>query len=514
MSQSYALYAALRARLHAWTSFRHGHALTRVGRSATVALVLTVAGTGALQNAVANGDTRTLTLKHAHTGESGTFTFKKDGRYDEAVLKKINWILRDWRRDEPTEMDPHLFDIIWEVYREVGASAPVTVLSAYRSPATNSMLRSRSKGVAQFSQHTRGRALDFVIAGVPLAELRAAGLRLQRGGVGFYPSSNFVHMDTGNVRMWPRMSYAELSRVFPDGKTVLIPSNGKPLPGYQQAMAEMEGRASSGGTQTARSEDGFGGIRTFFASLFKPAPEENDAGEEEGVRPEMVEPVQMASAAPAPRAAAPAPVATASAPVPVPTPQPQAARPVVTALAARPLPAARPAEIATAALVAQQAVAAPLPSRRPQMPVQQVASLQAAGSPTLPPLPSVITRGTSENEAPVSALGYAADSFGAVPVNSMVAAAPQPKLRSAAGRGSDIAFGPVFRAASTASEPYMKLPEGRVFTAFLTAPREVVASGFGADPMNGMSTARFSGEAIVSLPTYVFQMPAVKLTQR
>ncbi len=466
-----------------------------------VAVSVMVGGSTSLQNAVANGDTRTLSFTNAHTGESGSYTFKKDGRYDTEVLTKLNWIMRDWRKDEPTEMDPHLFDVIWEVYRDVDASAPITILCGYRSPQTNSMLRSRSKAVAETSQHMRGKAMDFYIPGVQLSSLRAAGLRLQRGGVGFYPSSNFVHMDTGGVRMWPRMSHDELARLFPDGKTVLVPSDGKPLSGYHEALAELESRGNA--PAEVAQADGLKGIKKFFASLFtKQLPEESDAGEEEAARPSRSQrPTQVASAAPA--KPAPAPVA-------------QAAQPVVTAVAARPLPPARPAEIAAATMMTAQAVnapLAPLPLKRPVAPTQ-VANLQMPGS---VPLPAVITRGVSEQSgtAGTTLLGYAAtgDIMGSLPANAAVAAAPQPKLRTAA-RSADIPFGRLFRAPGLTGEAYLKMPETRVFTAFITAPREVVATGFGADPTGGLSTARFSGEAVVSLPTYVFQAQPVRLSQR
>ena len=86
-------------------------------------------------------------------------------------------------------MDRRLFDILWEVYRDVDGKKPIQIISAYRSPATNSMLRRRSSGVARFSQHMLGHAMDFYIPEIPLEQIRAAGLRLQRGGVGFYPTS-------------------------------------------------------------------------------------------------------------------------------------------------------------------------------------------------------------------------------------------------------------------------------------------------------------------------------------
>ena len=114
-------------------------------------------------------------------------------------------------------MDPHLIDLMWEVHREVEAKEPIWIICGYRSPATNAMLRRRSSGVAKFSQHMLGKAIDFYIPGVPLEKLRDAGLRAQRGGVGFYPSSNFVHLDTGSVRHWPRMPDAQIARVMAKG---------------------------------------------------------------------------------------------------------------------------------------------------------------------------------------------------------------------------------------------------------------------------------------------------------
>ena len=216
----------------------------RPGYSCGLALLIFILGSKALQNAVAEGDTRSITMHHLHTGEDITIAYKRNGRYDEAALEKLNWFLRDWRRGEQTRMDPHLIDLVWEVQREADAKEPIQVVCGYRAPQTNAMLRRRSGGVARFSQHMLGHALDFYISGVSLEHLREIGLRLQRGGVGFYPTSGspFVHMDTGGVRMWPRMSHEELVRVFPDGRTVHIPSDGKPLPGYAVALAEIRKR--------------------------------------------------------------------------------------------------------------------------------------------------------------------------------------------------------------------------------------------------------------------------------
>ena len=154
------------------------------------------------------------------------------------------------------------------------------------------MLRRRSDGVARYSQHMLGHAMDFYIPGVPLEQLRVIGLRLERGGVGFYPTSGspFVHMDTGGVRHWPRMTREQLVRVFPDGRTVHIPTDGRPLPGYALALADLRKRgdnpsemsieaARSAGVQVAD-----GGVARRIISPFKKLfglgrdEEDDDAG--------------------------------------------------------------------------------------------------------------------------------------------------------------------------------------------------------------------------------------------
>ena len=215
--------------------------------SCGLALLALLIGSRGLQNAIAEGDTRTISMHHMHTGEDITITFKRDGRYDEGALEKINWFLRDWRREQETRMDPHLIDLVWEVQRETGSKEPIWVVCGYRSPETNAMLRRHSSGVARFSQHILGHAMDFYIPGVPLEQLRNIGLRLQRGGVGFYPTSGspFVHMDTGGIRHWPRMTREQLVRVFPDGRTVHIPSDGRPLAGYALALADIKKRGDN-----------------------------------------------------------------------------------------------------------------------------------------------------------------------------------------------------------------------------------------------------------------------------
>src|SRR5882762_5124829 len=218
-----------------------------------------IVSTGTLQTVVANGDTRSISLQHTHRDDAITVTFKRNGHYDEDGLKRLNYFLRDWRNDDQTRMDPQLFDILWEVTREVDAKTPIRIVSSYRSPATNAMLRRRSRGVAQFSQHMLGKAIDFNIEGVSIEELRVAGLRLQRGGVGFYPGS-FVHVDVGSVRHWPRMTHDQLARVFPNGRTVHVPSDGQPLPGYALALADIEKRGSSASGMSLAAARGAGAV--------------------------------------------------------------------------------------------------------------------------------------------------------------------------------------------------------------------------------------------------------------
>ncbi len=234
------------------------------GRGGTAAQLVVAAGLIAVclvpnstESAVANGDTRTVLLSSQHTHETGSFTYMVNGVYDQAVLDKLNWFCRDWRINESTKMDPHLFDIIWEVYRESGSTQPIDVLSGYRSPQTNAMLRRRSHLVAQYSQHMQGKAIDAHFLDVSTARIRDIAMRMQAGGVGFYPTgmTPWVHIDSGDVRYWPRMSRELLARLFPDGKTVFIPSDGKPMPGFDQARAEIEARG--GDVQVASRGGGF-----------------------------------------------------------------------------------------------------------------------------------------------------------------------------------------------------------------------------------------------------------------
>ena len=319
--------------------------------------VVFAALTGAGQ---AQAETRSLKLYYIHTKEKAEIVFKRNGRYDQAGLNKLNRFLRDWRRNEPTKMDPRLFDIVWEVYRQSGAKDYINVVSAYRSPATNDMLRRTRGGQAEKSQHMVGKAMDFYIPGVKLSKLREIAFKIQGGGVGYYPKSGspFVHLDTGNVRAWPRMSRSELVRLFPDGKTLHLPADGKPLPGYNQALAAYKARqasgnlvASSGSSSRSKPAPESGSQPTLLGMLFGGADEEEDNAES-----------SIPVAAPRPAA----PVATAA---------PQPAEPVAPAVAPEP-------EVLVAALPTTNA---PVPTPAPRLRPAPVVVAEAVPAPIAAP---------------------------------------------------------------------------------------------------------------------------------
>ncbi|WP_074078256.1 DUF882 domain-containing protein [Microvirga massiliensis] len=440
------------------------------------------------QDAAANGDTRTLTIYHTHTRELATVTFRRNGQYDARGLEQLNWLLRDWRRDEPTRMDPRLFDTLWAVYREVGSREPVHVVSAYRSPQTNAMLRRRSSAVAKNSQHMLGKAMDFHLPDVSIERIRAVGMRLQNGGVGYYPSSYtpFIHLDVGSVRAWPRMTRDQLVRLFPDGKTVHIPADGEPLPRYEEARAEVLARGGTVAGYTAYAQagplpDAQPRRKSFWATLFGWDEEDEDAEEIRRSRtptllarrsprqaPE-IEPVEEASS-----------IETASRPIPqrfasTSTLAPAAREPQVLwqpgaepqraespsarrEVALAPMPPRRPEDVATtgalafaptppnrptsAAVIALAStlptkveaasigIAHPLPPRRPAVPPVSLAALPAPRAsatvqPTVPE-PAPTRRATRDAPPTERTRGTAGASVKNAAAASPAATAPQP----------------------------------------------------------------------------------------
>jgi uncharacterized protein YcbK (DUF882 family) len=145
---------------------------------------------------------RSLSMTNVNSGESIEVTYWSDGAYHREALNKLNRFLRDVKTNDQTEMDPLVLDVLWHTMQITGYHGTVEILSAYRSPTTNAWLASVSRGVAQDSQHMNGNAMDIRFPGVPVFKIRQAARSLQMGGVGFYPRSGFVHLDTGPVRYW------------------------------------------------------------------------------------------------------------------------------------------------------------------------------------------------------------------------------------------------------------------------------------------------------------------------
>jgi len=152
--------------------------------------------------ALPNSGNRTLAFYNTHTGETLKATYWANGHYDKGAMKDINFILRDHRNNEVIEIDPHLLDLLTELHRRTGSRKPFEIVCGYRSPATNAMLAAMSSGVARNSLHMQGKAIDIRVADLSTKALRNAAMALQAGGVGYYPRSDFVHVDTGKVRHW------------------------------------------------------------------------------------------------------------------------------------------------------------------------------------------------------------------------------------------------------------------------------------------------------------------------
>ena len=149
-------------------------------------------------------DERALSFYHTHTGKRLDVVYSRNGAYVVPALEEINHFLFDFRTGDAAEMDPELLDLIYDVREALGSDATYQVISAYRSPKTNEMLRGQSQnsGVAKKSQHLLGKAIDVRLEGVKTATLRDQALSMKRGGVGYYEASDFVHMDTGRPRSW------------------------------------------------------------------------------------------------------------------------------------------------------------------------------------------------------------------------------------------------------------------------------------------------------------------------
>lgn len=529
---------------------------SRIGQCAGLAALLVLLGNSALESAVANGDTRTLSLHHIHTDEDITITYKRDGRYDEEALKKLDRFLRDWRKEEDIHMDPRLFDVIWEVSREFGGGKTIHVVCGYRSPSTNAMLRRRSSGVARFSQHTLGKAMDFFIPGAPLEELRDAGLRLQRGGVGYYPSSGspFVHLDVGSVRHWPRMTHDQLARVFPNGRTVHIPSDGHPLSGYALALADIEKRGSSVPSQMSLNAAQNAGVnvaparnKSLLATLFHTDDEEDDTAQS----------APGSAATPASRARSfdlastdtkAESVRAALVPVPAARPPQAGSAPVLTTVADNDVSSA-----SAATDKGHWAVASLAELPRPAGRGQEVPRVPLSNPDSVPALAPWPIREADKDRVPLDmVLAYAVQPRGdgdtdwgtraAPAVEESVRAVIADRPRSGASRGGNTAVtkknsvGPVavvptvsVKVVAQAATPGMRYddpwlramilaprlydamtttlygePDLTELRALMNKPSTSVAMSFASEPYPGITANRFSGEAVVLLNTYAF----------
>lgn len=145
---------------------------------------------------------RSIAFHHLHTGEKINAVYWADGHYERDALHRIDWVLRDFRNDTVHHIDPRLLDLLTVMRHELHTAAPFMVISAYRSPQTNAMLAAATDGVATNSLHLDGQAIDIRVPGRDLSVVHKVAVSMRAGGVGYYPSSDFVHVDTGRVRYW------------------------------------------------------------------------------------------------------------------------------------------------------------------------------------------------------------------------------------------------------------------------------------------------------------------------
>lgn len=165
--------------------------------------LLALAGTNSVNAAFRHFPShKTLALEHLHTGDKLKLTYYEGGRYLNDALREISFLLRDYHNDYVHPIDTDLLDQLYDLKLSLGINKPFHIVSGYRSPITNAKMRKRSHGVAKNSLHMEGRAIDIRIEGVDTRDIRNAALAMQRGGVGYYERSDFVHLDTGSVRTW------------------------------------------------------------------------------------------------------------------------------------------------------------------------------------------------------------------------------------------------------------------------------------------------------------------------
>jgi hypothetical protein len=409
------------------------------------------------------------------------------------------------------------------------------------------MLRRRSahSGVARYSQHMLGHAMDFYIPGVPLEQIRYAGLRLQRGGVGFYPTSGspFVHLDTGNIRHWPRMTHDQLVKVFPDGRTVHIPTDGVPLKGYELARAEIEKRGNGDDAATIPTPT------SFFASLFKGKQSEEDDEAANGADADdkpttasasvKVADGKPADAVPMPRAKPQIGAALQLASADMQQVQPAKAKPAVPAVADRAEPSLENKPQTPADIINARGLWSDLSATPKQATPAQIAAINARRA-----LASIDPPPGANTPSPYDAFAYAPLSSSPVNRGNVVAAsapiphnvrlaqaardsAPATEINTVAAKGAQ---GPASQdpdgsvatstrlAAGNGNEAWMRImllaPSAATMSVtilgdtdlsmmreFFVKPQTAITMGFSADPMMGLTCDQFSGPAIAKLAT-------------
>ncbi len=180
----------------------------------TAFVTMCIASGWVVASASANAETRTISMHHIHTNERITITYWKDGHFIPSALRKLNWFLRDWRKNRAVRMDPRTIDLIWKLHTDLGSKKPVEIICGHRSAATNAMLRRIGRNVARRSRHITGQAIDFRFPDVPNWKVRNLALAYGIGGVGYYGRSGFIHVDTGRVRHWPRMPRTKVAAII------------------------------------------------------------------------------------------------------------------------------------------------------------------------------------------------------------------------------------------------------------------------------------------------------------
>jgi uncharacterized protein YcbK (DUF882 family) len=508
----------------------------RAGYCVGLAALLVVIGCKGLQNATANGDTRSLSFHNTHTKENLTVAYKVNGRYDEEALKRINHILRDWREDKPIRMDPHLLDLIWDVYREVEATQPISIICGYRSPDTNAMLRRRSRGVAKFSQHMAGKALDFYIPGVPLERLREAGLRASRGGVGFYPSSHFVHMDTGSVRHWPRMPEEQLARVMAKGPLTSVASRKQETKTASAQFPNPFAKLLGGGQE----DDDHEAPTSARPAVAAAAPAKSAPRTEKTTVAAVPTPVARPAAGPAAEPAGFDLASASSRPVEMrPTqaaslvnrgnsantvinergfwqglPQPEAASVAAKTSAA----ARRPAGTTVADAASTGSIGPwPAPDRGPSGGALAYAPVT---HPVAPSRPSAATATRPTTPAAQRDTTVAVKRTGNQPtlVTSPIEPAPAPVAQTGPAKPGQRFNDPWLRAMIVApsaggfmSTSLLGASDYRTLSPYLHKPQSAVMMTFTQDPHLGMTTNRFAGTAVVFVSTVTFNQRTASL---